>query len=959
MRWVALPLVLAVSLAAAPARAQGVAHEADLLFKRGGQLFAAGKHEDALLAYLGSNRLVRNKNALYNIALCYQSLKQYRDAYRFLAEYAKEPLSPPERTVAQEQLDRIRPRLALVTVTAEPAGASVYVDRKDLGALGAAPSTLAVAPGPRTVIVELPGYHEEQRRVEARVGQLVTVALRLRPVLGGVYISGQPRGAEIRVDRDHGAAAAVTPAFLELAPGRHTVYVSRDGYRPARTDLAVAARQTSRIDVLLERLPTPPGKLVVTANLRGALVLVDGQPAGLAPVTLDVPAGPHRVGVTLEDYAPFARDVTVAAGQRVPVEVVLSLASEFAVAAASKMVQGVEEAPGAITVITGEEIQAFGYRTLGEVLRGVRGFYLSDDRQYQNVGVRGFSPPGDYNTRLLLLSDGHTMNDLWVGQAAAGHDFAVDLDDVERVEVVRGPGSALYGTGAFFGVVDVTTRLREERRLEVGGAAGGLGEGYGRATVAQELGQRGALRLAGAGLYSPRGGTFTDAQTGTAIAGNDGERAVSLAAKATLGELLVLARFNDRKKSIPTDAFVIVPGTGRSYVHDQRTFFEVRWERAVSDATRVVVRGYYDRSRYDGRWPYSDVATEDLHDSGGADWAGAEGRAIVKVRPWLTVVTGLEGMVAPVVRQKANDATGTMLDSANALGVGAVYALGEARLARTLRVTAGVRGDYYSTTGAGVSPNVAAVWRSYARGITKLMFGRGYRAPSIYELYFHDGGVTQVPSDHLGAETIYTWEAEHTHAFGGRVFATVSGYFNDVRGLVSLGPAGTSSVACQAAEGCVQYRNLGHVGTLGGELELRRSWGPDGSLALAYAFQRSRDLSAGPMFGAGAQAILNSPEHLAQVKLARPVVARLLTLGAEVDVASPRLRRDGSRTSSMVLANLTLSGRVRTAGLRYSLGMYNLLDWRYGAPVGAEYPDLTQEIQQAGRAFLARLAASF
>src|SRR4051794_11917002 len=81
------------------------------------------------------------------------------------------------------------------------------------------------------------------------------------------------------------------------------------------------------------------------------------------------------------------------------------------VTGASRFNQDVVDAPAAVTIITREEIYTFGYRTLADVLRGVRGYYVSNDRNYSYLGVRGFSRPGDYNSRLLLLVDGHRMND--------------------------------------------------------------------------------------------------------------------------------------------------------------------------------------------------------------------------------------------------------------------------------------------------------------------------------------------------------------------------------------------------------------------------------------------------------------------------------------------------------------------------------------------------------------------
>ena len=94
----------------------------------------------------------------------------------------------------------------------------------------------------------------------------------------------------------------------------------------------------------------------------------------------------------------------------VPLEQLL----ELEVFSASKFVQKVSAAPSAVTVITAADIRTYGYRSLAEILRSMRGLYVSYDHNYSYVGVRGFSRPGDYNTRVLLLLDGYRLNDTGV-----------------------------------------------------------------------------------------------------------------------------------------------------------------------------------------------------------------------------------------------------------------------------------------------------------------------------------------------------------------------------------------------------------------------------------------------------------------------------------------------------------------------------------------------------------------
>lgn len=81
------------------------------------------------------------------------------------------------------------------------------------------------------------------------------------------------------------------------------------------------------------------------------------------------------------------------------------------VTGASKYQQDLTDSPASISIITADEIRKNGYRTLADALNSVRGFYLSYYRSYHYVGVRGLSPLGDYNSRILLLVDGHRLND--------------------------------------------------------------------------------------------------------------------------------------------------------------------------------------------------------------------------------------------------------------------------------------------------------------------------------------------------------------------------------------------------------------------------------------------------------------------------------------------------------------------------------------------------------------------
>lgn len=112
------------------------------------------------------------------------------------------------------------------------------------------------------------------------------------------------------------------------------------------------------------------------------------------------------------------------------------------------------ETPGIVSVITAEEIENTGARDITDVLRLIPGFDITQDLQFvQGVSLRGnWANEG----KVLFLLDGQPMNDLLYQTVAVGNRFAVEF--IERIEVIRGPGSAIYGGSAEYGVINIVTK---------------------------------------------------------------------------------------------------------------------------------------------------------------------------------------------------------------------------------------------------------------------------------------------------------------------------------------------------------------------------------------------------------------------------------------------------------------------------------------------------------------------
>src|SRR5208337_263997 len=172
--------------------------------------------------------------------------------------------------------------------------------------------------------------------------------------------------------------------------------------------------------------------------------------------------------------------------------------------AASKVEQKETEAPSSITIVSSDEVKKYGYRTLADILQSVPGFYVTYDRDYDYLGIRGLEL-GDYNNRVLLLVDGHRVNDNLTDNAAIGTDFILDVDLIDRVEIIRGPGSALYGNNAFLAGINVITRQGKQLNGVDGSVEYGSFEAYKLRATAGKVFTNGLQFLLSGTLYDDPG----------------------------------------------------------------------------------------------------------------------------------------------------------------------------------------------------------------------------------------------------------------------------------------------------------------------------------------------------------------------------------------------------------------------------------------------------------------------
>ncbi|MGC4081133.1 MAG: TonB-dependent receptor [Vicinamibacterales bacterium] len=364
--------------------------------------------------------------------------------------------------------------------------------------------------------------------------------------------------------------------------------------------------------------------------------------------------------------------------------------------AASKFLQDQAQAPASVTVIRAEEIRRQGYRTLADIFRGVRGFYVTYDRDYSYVGVRGFLRPGDFNSRILLLVNGHRMNDNVFDQALLGTESPIDVSLIERVEVIRGPSSSLYGTSAFFAVVNLITRTGHalgQTEVEVETGSQTFGRGRFAAGGRNAKGYEGLVSLTAFGsdgnsrLYYPEF-DLPPSSNGVAVDA-DRDRGASLFATGSRGALTAQISIGSRAKRIPTAAFETIFNDTRTETRDSRGFADLQYLKQLDPRTRVDLRASYDQYDYVGHFAYESGLF--LDDARGR-WVTGEANVVRQIgRHGLTVGTDYRYNLRQ--NQSAVDESGVLLDDRRRSRSAALFAEDEFRVGPRVLVNAGLRWD--------------------------------------------------------------------------------------------------------------------------------------------------------------------------------------------------------------------------------------------------------------------------
>jgi len=567
--------------------------------------------------------------------------------------------------------------------------------------------------------------------------------------------------------------------------------------------------------------------------------------------------------------------------------------------------------------------------------------------------VRGFARPGDYNSRILLLVDGNRLNDAVYDTASIGTEFPLDVDLIERVEFVAGPGSSIYGSNAFFGVINVITRNgRSVGGVEAAGSAASARTTKGRATAGGVL-DTGLDWIVSATHYDNRGkdlyfAAYDTPETNGGVAqGLDYDRYKSFFGKASYRGFTLAAAWADRKKGVATGAADTVFNDPRSYVRDAQGYVDLRYDGPLGETTDVLARAFYGKYPYDGVLPYAGETpgeTIDNRDGARPTWWGAEAKFVTKIGERHKLVYGVE-YVNNRTQDQFNydvDPPAVYTDTHDHSAHWGVYLQDDVRLREDLVLNAGVRHDRYSNSGGSTNPRVALIWNPLPASALKLIYGSAFRAPNAYERDYAAPDV-QKPNPDLQPERIQTYEVVYEQIVERNLRLTALVFQNRIKGLIDG--------AVDPEDGLFQFRNLGRAKATGTTIGLERNWDSGYRARVSYSFQQAED-NVG-------ERLTNSPQHLATLNVSTPALALGVRAGLEAQYVSSR-KTTLAATAGYTVVNLTLRNTTLAKNLELAASGYNLFDHRYGDPTTGDLAARGLDtIRQDGRTWQLKLVYRF
>ncbi len=648
-----------------------------------------------------------------------------------------------------------------------------------------------------------------------------------------------------------------------------------------------------------------------------------------------------------------------------------------------------DKAAAVTTVITDEDIKAIGATDLDEILATVPGVHVGHSEQglFPKYNFRGIT--STYNPQTLFLVNGIPQTSVVYGRGGATAWAGMPVNAIARIEIIRGPGSALYGADAFSGVINVITKSRADiNGTQVGGRAGSFDT---------------------QSAWLLHGGTYADVDVAFSLEASqtDGHREIVRADRQTrvdqrfetsvsnapgpmnneadqIEARLDLKTGSWRFRSGYQGRYNLGTGPGVLQALDPKGSFSssrfnadlTQTADGLAEDLRIVSQiGYFNAELKPEELPYL-LPPGTLGNLFPEGFIGGPGVQEENARLNLTAIyAGLEehriragggvfwGDVYKVTErnnyQPAATPPGfeprpggiTRLDDTPEAWLPererhSYYAFiqDEWQFLPDWQLTSGLRYDRYSDFGDTLNPRLALVWATSDTVTTKFLYGRAFRAPTIQELFVTSNPVSLGNPD-LSPEKIDTYEIALSHTPNTRLHYSINLFYYKIRDYITF---------VSTSENINQAQNVGKRKGRGGEFEFSYLINERWKIIGNYAYQRSTDERTHADVG-------EAPNHEIYART-EWTPAQAWRLSLQTNWVGKQERVDGD-TRSAVEDTVTVDATVRNTevldGLELAFSVRNLFDEAVYSPSPGPDAVIPGDFPMAGRSLYAEARYSF
>ena len=596
----------------------------------------------------------------------------------------------------------------------------------------------------------------------------------------------------------------------------------------------------------------------------------------------------------------------------------------------SKKPQKVKDSFSNINIITHKQIQDYGFSTLAEALDFIHGFYISNDRNYTIVGVRGLLRPSEYGNRILLMINGHVLNENVYGSAFMDNTLGLDIRMIQRIEVIHGPGSSVYGSNAFMAVVNVVTMGRTGSELSFG--TGNFSHYQGSAAFQDSLENENYIQVTGNYLFD--GGEnfnfkeFNTPDNNFGLSQNrDKEEAFGFYGIMNSFDWQFSGMAISRIKQIGTGQWETAL-LGKTFGKDERQFLNgsKKWTRSNSS---LFANFSIDRYKYSGRYEYID---EKWFDASNGEWYTGSVNYNYFPNDKHHLLLGTD-----VRYNRWSDYLELLEDSVifyknNPFWNVCAYAQYDYSISNNLQLNTGIRFDYYDFLKPNYSPRIGLKYNPSKDVQIKFSYNRAFRAPTFYEM-FYEASDENIKNLDLKSEVIDFYELNTEYLFKENINAGISFYLFQMSDIIE--PVDIN--------GLIQHQNFANSRSSGVDAYLNFVISTYVSGRVSYSFQNFE------MKENIESERYNSPTSIfkAAVRGRIPEFGNLAFVG---QYQTERYTLDGSKTNPYFIVNLNYRSIQIMNHFFVNLKVQNLFDTEYYNPVNYDF--VQNSIIQPSRRFI-------